>query len=182
MPKADYGVSALASLLDGSTAGELIPELARHGLQQLIELEVAALLAADRHERTEELLGYRTGSRSRLLTTQVGDIPLAIPQLRAGSFFPTILESRRRIDQAFYAAGLIQSLNLGWAGASAWPSPAVPGCRAPQSACRSGSTGIQPAAAGSAPRFAVWPSLRRHCLGSGGHPRGAGCRESSASL
>jgi putative transposase len=103
MPKADSGASALASLLDGSTADELIPELARHGLQQLIELEVAAVLGADRHERSEERCGYRNGSRPRLLTTQVGDIPLAIPKLRAGSFFPTIPEPRRRIDQTLYA-------------------------------------------------------------------------------
>jgi hypothetical protein len=34
------------SALDGSTAGELIPELVRHGLQQLIELEVTAVLGA----------------------------------------------------------------------------------------------------------------------------------------
>jgi putative transposase len=53
MPKADSGASGLAPLLDGSTAGELIPELARHGLQQLIELEVAAVLGADRNERSE---------------------------------------------------------------------------------------------------------------------------------
>jgi putative transposase len=33
----------------------------------------------------------------------VGDIPLSFPKLRAGSFFPTILEPRRRIDQALYA-------------------------------------------------------------------------------
>jgi hypothetical protein len=37
MPKLDFGASSLASLLDGSSAGGLIPELARHGLQQLIE-------------------------------------------------------------------------------------------------------------------------------------------------
>jgi hypothetical protein len=42
----------LAALLDGSTAGELIPELVRQGLQQLIELVVAAVLSADRHERS----------------------------------------------------------------------------------------------------------------------------------
>ena len=103
MPKSDCGASSLAPLLDGSTAGELIPELVRQGLQQLIELEVAAVLGAERHERTDERLGYRNGSRPRTLTTQVGDIPLAIPKLRAGSFFPTILEPRRRIDQALYA-------------------------------------------------------------------------------
>ena len=93
----------LAPVPDGSTAGELIPELARYGLQQLIELEVAAVLGADRHERTEERLGYRNGYRSRSLTTQVGDIDLLIPKLRAGSFIPSILEPRRRIDQALYA-------------------------------------------------------------------------------
>lgn len=75
----------------------------RHGLQQLIELEVAAVLGAEPHERTDERLGYRNGSRPRLLTTQVGDVPLSIPKLRSGSFFPTFLEPRRRIDQALYA-------------------------------------------------------------------------------
>ncbi len=103
MPEIDSGASALASLLDGSTAGELIPELVRHDLQQPIELEVAAVLGAERHEPTDERLGKRNGSRPRLLTTQVGDIPLSIPKLRDGSFFPTILEPRRRIDQDLYA-------------------------------------------------------------------------------
>ena len=99
MPKTDFGASALAPLLDGSTDGELIPELVRHGLQQLIELEVAAVLGAERHERSEERLGYRP----RLLTTQVGDIDLQIPKLRSGSFLPSILEPRRLVDQALYA-------------------------------------------------------------------------------
>ena len=54
MPKAHSAASELAPLLDGSTAGELIPEIVRHGLQQLIELEVAAVLGAERHERSEE--------------------------------------------------------------------------------------------------------------------------------
>jgi putative transposase len=103
MPKTHCAAPELASLLDGSSAGELIPELARHGLQQLIELEVAAFLGAERHERTDERLGYRNGYRSRTLTTQVGDLALQIPKLRAGSFIPSILEPRRRIDQALYA-------------------------------------------------------------------------------
>ena len=62
VPKIDSGASALAPLLDGSTAGELIPELVRHGLQQLIELEVAAVLGADRHERSEDRHGYSNGN------------------------------------------------------------------------------------------------------------------------
>ena len=103
MPMSHAAAPELASLLDGSSAGELIPQLARRGLQQLIELEVAAVLGADRHERSEERLGYRNGYRPRTLTTQVGDLDLLIPRLRSGSFLPSILEPRRRVDQALYA-------------------------------------------------------------------------------
>ena len=37
------------------------------------------------------------------MATQAGDVELRIPKLRKGSFFPSILEPRRRIDQALYA-------------------------------------------------------------------------------
>ena len=47
IPKSHCPATEQASLLDGSSAGELIPELARHGLQQLVELELAAFLGAD---------------------------------------------------------------------------------------------------------------------------------------
>jgi putative transposase len=90
--------SALAPLLDGSTAGELIPELVRHGLQQLIELEVAAVLGADHNERSGECLGYRNGHRPRLLTTQEGDIDLRMRKLRSGIFLPLILVRRRWVE------------------------------------------------------------------------------------
>jgi len=56
-PEKHSGASALAPLIDGSTAGELSPELVRHGLKQLCELQVAAVFGADRHERREERLG-----------------------------------------------------------------------------------------------------------------------------
>jgi putative transposase len=111
MPKGDSGASALASLLDGSTAGELIPELVRRGLQQLIELEASAVIGAERHERSEERLGYRNGYRPRSLATQAGDIDLLIPKLRAGGFLPSILEPRRRVDQALY--GVIMEAYIG---------------------------------------------------------------------
>jgi hypothetical protein len=48
MPTRHCAAPELASLLDDSSAEELIPELSRHGLQQLIKLEVAAFLGADR--------------------------------------------------------------------------------------------------------------------------------------
>jgi transposase-like protein len=50
------------------------------------------VLGAERHERSEERLGYRNGYRPRQLTTQVGDIDLRVPKLRSGSFLPSILD------------------------------------------------------------------------------------------
>ncbi len=83
----------------------------RHGLQQLIELEVAAVLGAERHERSDDRLGYRNGNRPRTLATQADDIDLLIPKLRAGSFLPSILEPRRRVDQALY--GVVMEAYIG---------------------------------------------------------------------
>jgi transposase-like protein len=111
MPSSNRAATELAPLLDGSSAGELIPELVRHGLQQLIELEVAAVLGAERHERSEDRLGYRNGYRPRVLTTQAGDIDLLIPKLRTGGFLPSILEPRRRVDQALY--GVVMEAYIG---------------------------------------------------------------------
>jgi transposase-like protein len=39
----------------------------------------------------------------RLLSTQAGEVDLTIPKLRKVSFYPSILEPLRRIDQALYA-------------------------------------------------------------------------------
>jgi putative transposase len=111
MPNSNRAATELAPLLDGSSAGELIPELVRHGLQQLIELEVAAVLGAERHERSEDRLGYRNGYRPRTLATQAGDIDLLIPKLRTGGFLPSILEPRRRVDQALY--GVVMEAYIG---------------------------------------------------------------------
>ena len=44
-----------------------------------------------------------TGTRSKTITTAAGDLELSIPKLRTGSFFPSLLERRRRIDQALFA-------------------------------------------------------------------------------
>ena len=52
---------------------------------------------------TGSRLNERNGHRPRVVSTKAGDISLGIPKLRKGSFFPSILEPRRRIDQALYA-------------------------------------------------------------------------------
>ena len=98
--------SALSELLEAFRAGDgvdLVRESVRMVMQELIEAEAAEQIGAARYERTESRTTERNGSRPRLVTTQAGDVGLRIPKLRKGSFFPVILEPRRRIDQALYA-------------------------------------------------------------------------------
>src|ERR1700722_8768199 len=98
--------SALSELLEMFRSGEgvdLIRESVRLVLQELIETEAAEVIGAKRYERAEGGATERKGHLPRLLATQAGDIELKIPKLRSGSFFPSLLEPRRRIDQALYA-------------------------------------------------------------------------------
>jgi len=98
--------SAVSDLLDALRAGEgvdLVRESVRMVLQELIETEAAQVIGAARYERAPGRTTERNGSRPKLLTTKGGDVTVAIPKLRQGSFFPSILEPRRRIDQALYA-------------------------------------------------------------------------------
>lgn len=98
--------SALLAQLDAlksADAGVVFAELIRAGMQALIEAEAAAKIGAGRYERCEERQTHRNGHRSRTLSTTSGDIEVKIPKLRSGSFFPSLLEPRRRIDKALYA-------------------------------------------------------------------------------
>jgi putative transposase len=98
--------SVASELLEAFRAGEgvdLIRESVRLVMQELIEAEATEQIGAGRYERSESRVTDRNGSRPRLVATRAGDVELRIPKLRKGSFFPAILEPRRRIDQALYA-------------------------------------------------------------------------------
>jgi Transposase, Mutator family len=71
-------------------------------LDQSALLEVLVIGAAP-NQRAPERLAQRNGHRPRVLATTAGDLELRIPKLRAGSFFPSLLERRRRVDQALFA-------------------------------------------------------------------------------
>ncbi len=69
--------------------------------QQLMEAEVSELVGAARGERApEERLTHRNGYRPRTWATRAGEVELAIPKIRRGSYFPSFLEPRRRSEQA----------------------------------------------------------------------------------
>ena len=98
--------SALNELLEAIRAGDgtdTLREAMRLVLQELIEAEASEVIGAARYERTDERTTHRNGSRTRLLSTKAGDVKLHIPKFREGSFFPALLEPRRRIDRALWA-------------------------------------------------------------------------------
>jgi transposase-like protein len=71
--------------------------------QELIDAEAAAFIGAAPFERSPDRVAQSNGSRLRTLTTTAGELELRIPKLRQGSFFPSLLERRRRVDQALFA-------------------------------------------------------------------------------
>ncbi len=96
---------ALQDLLRKSELGD--PAFLREGVrvlaQELMELEVSQHLGAERYERGPERRGERNGHRERQWDTRVGTIELAVPRVRDGSFFPGLLEPRRRAERALLA-------------------------------------------------------------------------------
>jgi transposase-like protein len=71
--------------------------------QLLMEAEVSERIGAERYERGGARETHRNGYRGRSWETRVGDIPLRIPKLRRGSYFPSFLEPRRRAEKALMA-------------------------------------------------------------------------------
>jgi transposase-like protein len=97
--------SGLLEVLDALKAAEVddrIRQAAQTIYQALIEAELTSVIGAAPQQRTPERLAQRNGHRPRSLATTAGDLELRIPKLGAGSFFPSLLERRRRVDQALF--------------------------------------------------------------------------------
>ncbi len=71
--------------------------------QALMELEVSEQLGASKHERSESRKGYRNGYRTREWDTRVGTVELQVPKVRDGSYYPSLLEPRKRAERALCA-------------------------------------------------------------------------------
>ena len=61
---------------------------------------MSAQIGAQHGERNPERVTHRNGYRSRDWDTRVGTMELRIPKIREGSYFPSLLDPRRRSDQA----------------------------------------------------------------------------------
>jgi len=98
--------SALLELLDvmrSADGGDLMRRLLATMLQLLVDAEATAFIGAGPHQRSEARTNQRNGTRDKLVATATGDITVKIPKVRAGSFFPSLLSPRRRVDVALHA-------------------------------------------------------------------------------
>src|SRR6476646_6527181 len=105
MTSSESALSDLAARLAGTdpTLSTSLRDILTAALQELIEAELTMLIGAAPGERSPERTALRNGHRPKLLSTPGGDVEIAIPKLRQGSFFPELLEPRRRVDRALWA-------------------------------------------------------------------------------
>ncbi len=93
----------LAEAMRTADGGDLMRRLLQTMLQALVDAEATAFIGAGPHERTPTRTTQRNGTRDKLLATATGDLTVKIPKVRTGSFFPSLLAPRRRIDVALHA-------------------------------------------------------------------------------
>src|SRR4051794_28783804 len=80
---------------------DVLRESLRWLVEQLMEIEVSELIGAAHGERRpEDRVTHRNGYRPRRWDTRAGEIELQIPKIRQGSYFPSILQPRKRSEQA----------------------------------------------------------------------------------
>ena len=72
-------------------------------VEGIMDAEVSAQIGAQHGERNPDRLTHRNGYRSRAWDTRVGTMELRIPKVREGSYFPSLLEPRRRSEKALLA-------------------------------------------------------------------------------
>ena len=83
---------------------------ARVLVEGMMGAEVCARIRAGYGERSPARVTHRNGYRSRAWDTRVGTIDLQIPKLREGSYFPSLLQPRRRSERALPA--VVQQANV----------------------------------------------------------------------
>ena len=105
---ADEASMALVDLIRKAGNGDV--DFLREGVRLLAETlmaaEVEAQLGAAPYARTADRSGQRNGYRERQWDTRVGSIQLQVPRVRDGSYVPSLLEPRRRVDKLVQELGL----------------------------------------------------------------------------
>ena len=84
--------------------GEFLRPMVRAVIQEFLEAEMAEAVGAEKGERIEGRLSYRSGYYARSLITRVGKLELRVPQDRNGRFSTEIFERYQRSEKALVAA------------------------------------------------------------------------------
>jgi putative transposase len=84
--------------------GEFLRPIVHAVIQEFLEAEMAEAVGAEKGERTEGRLSYRSGYYPRSLITRVGKLELRVPQDRNGRFSTEIFERYQRSEKALVAA------------------------------------------------------------------------------
>jgi transposase-like protein len=101
----DYNITVGKDLLpELLSSQDGLAKLVEGVLNQILEAQVSENLGANKHQRSEERIGYRNGYRPRQLYTRVGPVTLQVPQTRDGSFSTEIFKRYQRSEQAFVLA------------------------------------------------------------------------------
>ena len=103
MAETSMSLDELVRKLMGDDHADVLRESLAWFVRELMEVEVATQIGADLHEKSAERTTHRNGYRERLWQTRAGSVELAIPRLRAGSYFPSFLEPRSRSEKALVA-------------------------------------------------------------------------------
>ena len=82
---------------------DFLREALRVLVDGIMDAEVSAQIGAEYGERTPDRVTHRNGYRAQAWDTRVGTMDLHIPKIREGSYFPTLLEPRRRSERALLA-------------------------------------------------------------------------------
>ena len=94
---------ALTELVEKGADQDFLRDLVSHVVERLMAMDVDNLCGAAYGERSGDRQNSRNGYRERLWETRAGSIPLKIPKLRSGSYFPPFLEPRRTAEKALAA-------------------------------------------------------------------------------
>lgn len=83
---------------------DALPELIRTVMNEAMRMERQKYLGVAPYERSSKRQGHANGFKPHTAKTRVGEITLAVPQVREGGFFPQALEKGLRSERALTLA------------------------------------------------------------------------------
>jgi len=89
MAEKSLSLDELVRKLMGDDHADVLRETLAWFVGELMEVEVASQIGAGLNERSPDRITHRNGYRERAWQTRAGEITLAIPRLRSGSYFPS---------------------------------------------------------------------------------------------